>query len=449
MRRAAYALIALVGLTLLVAAPARAGDGDVHVITIDRDINPVSARYLIRQLDEAVEEGAAAVLVEINTPGGLLDATQDITTAMLGAQVPVIAYVTPPGTRAASAGVFVTMSAHVAAMAPSTRMGAATPVSSEGGDIPEDLRNKIIADTVEYARSLAEARGRNADWAESAVVDADVVGAEEAVELDVVDLIAPDRRALLEEIDGREVTLGDGSTVTLRTADAPAVEREMSPFEQLLMVLANPNVAVLLLSIGSIGIYFELANPGTFFPGITGAIALILGLFSLGSLPINYAGLALLLLGLTLLGAEIWVASGGILGIGGGIAFLLGSFILIDDTRAPLLEVSRPLILGITLVLVGFVVFALQAVMRARHRPAYIGGGDLVGREASVRGPDAVYIAGELWSARPASGEGSLTPGRRVRVVDREGLHLLVEELPETDPDVREADAGQPTEEGT
>jgi membrane-bound serine protease (ClpP class) len=448
MRRAAYALVALLGLTLMVAAPARAGADDVHVVTLDRDINPVSARYLLRQLDEAAGEGAAAVLIEINTPGGLLDATQDITTAMLAAQVPVISYVTPPGTRAASAGVFVTMAAHVAAMAPSTRMGAATPVASGGADIPEDLRDKIIADTVEYARSLAEARGRNADWAEDAVVDADVVGAAEAVETDVVDLVAADRTELLDEIDGREVTLGDGTTVTLETADAEVVEREMSPFEELLMVLANPNVAVLLLSIGSIGLYFELANPGAFFPGIVGAISLILGLFSLGTLPINYAGLALLLLGLALLGAEIWVASGGILGIGGGVAFVLGAFILIDDTRAPLLEVSRPLIIGITLVLVGFVVFALQAVMRARHRPAYIGGGDLVGREASVRTEDSVYVAGELWSARPASGEGELTPGRRVRVVDREGLHLLVEELSEEDPGAAHAGTGN-VEEGT
>ncbi|HET6380078.1 MAG TPA: nodulation protein NfeD [candidate division Zixibacteria bacterium] len=431
MRRAAHALVALLGLILLLAEPARGGAGDVHVVTLDRDINPVSARYLIRQLDEAAVEGAAAVLIEINTPGGLLDATQDITTAMLGAQVPVISYVTPPGTRAASAGVFVTMAAHVAAMAPSTRMGAATPISSGGADIPEDLRNKVIADTVEYARQLAEARDRNADWAEDAVVDADVIGAAEAVERDVVDLVAADRAQLLQEIDGRRVTLGDGSVVILETADAAVVERDMSPFEELLMVLANPNVAVLLLSIGSIGLYFELANPGTFFPGIFGAISLILGLFSLGTLPINYAGLALLLLGLALLGAEIWVASGGILGIGGGIAFVLGAFILIDDTRAPLLEVSRPLIIGITLVLVGFVVFALQAVMRARHRPAYIGGEDLVGREASVRTPEAVHVAGELWSARPASGEGELTPGTTVRVVGREGLHLLVEEVEE------------------
>jgi membrane-bound serine protease (ClpP class) len=249
------------------------------------------------------------------------------------------------------------------------------------------------------------------------------------VELNVVDLVADDRQALLEAIDGREVTLAGGRSVVLETAGAGVVERGMSPFEDLLMVLANPNIAVLLLSIGSLGIYFELANPGSFFPGIIGAISLILALFSLGTLPINYAGLALLLLGLALIGAEIWVASGGILGIGGGAAFVLGAFILIDDSRAPLLEVSRPLIIGITLVLVGFVMFALQAVMRTRRRPAYIGGGEFVGREAVVRGPDTVFVGGELWHARPATAEAPLTPGTRVRIVSRRGLALVVEEL--------------------
>ena len=435
--RAAFLMVAMLGMVGLASggAPVRAGAGDVHLVVLDDVINPISSRYLVRQMEDAAAEGAEALLIELNTPGGLLDSTEEITSAMLAAELPVIVYVTPPGSRAASAGVFVTMAAHVAVMAPSTRIGAATPVSSDGTEIPEDLRNKIIEDTVDYARILADARGRNADWAESAVRHADVVTADEAVEIEVVDLIAEDRGELLEAIDGRQVELRSG-TVTLETADAAVVERGMSPFEDLLMVLANPNVAVLLLSIGSLGIYFELANPGSFFPGILGAISLILALFSLGTLPINYAGLALLLLGLALIGAEIWVASGGILGVGGGVAFLLGAFILIDDTRAPLLEVSRPLIIGITAVLVGFVLFALQAVMRTRRRPAYIGGGDLVGHEATMRGPDTLYIVGELWRARRASGEGQLAAGSRVRIVDRQGLDLLVEEIsnrPETE----------------
>lgn len=430
-RLALGALMVLAGGILAVAgssAPARAGAGDVHLVALDDIINPISARYLVRQFDDAAEEGAAAVLIELNTPGGLLESTEEITSAMLASQVPVIVYVTPPGSRAASAGVFVTMGGHVAAMAPNTRIGAATPVSSSGEELPEDLRSKIIEDTVDYARILADARDRNAEWAEAAVREAEVVSATEAVELDVVDLVADDREALLEAVDGRTVELIGGRTATLATADAAVVERDMSPFEALLMVLANPNIAVLLLSIGSLGIYFELANPGAFFPGILGAISLILALFSLGTLPVNFAGLALLMLGLALLGAEIWVASGGVLGVGGAIAFLLGAFILIDDSRAPFLEVSRPLIIGITAVLLGFVMFALQAVMRTRRRPAFIGGGDLIGREATVRGADTVFIAGELWHARPGEG-GELQPGRRVRIVDRSGLHLIVEEI--------------------
>lgn len=412
---------------LLAPSAARAGAGDVHLLSVDDIINPISVRYLERGINDAVEQGAAAVLIELSTPGGLLDATQDLTGTMLSAAVPVIVYVTPPGTHAASAGVFITMAGHVAAMAPSTRIGAATPVSGDGTEIPEDLARKLINDTAEYARSIAEARNRNADWAEDAVRDADVVGAAEAVEIGAVDLVAEDREALLEEIDGRAVTVA-GSEVTLDTADAAVVELPMSPFEDLLMAISDPNIAVILLSLGSLGIYFELSAPGSFFPGILGAIAIILGLFSLGSLPINYAGLALLLLGLALMGAEIWVASGGVLGIGGAIAFLLGGLLLIDDTQAPFLEVSRPLIYGITLALLLFSIVALRAVARSRRRAVAIGGDDMVGLIAVMRGEASVYVEGELWSARRADGSSLPTEGE-VRVVGRDEMTLIVEPL--------------------
>jgi membrane-bound serine protease (ClpP class) len=429
--------MAAVSLTLgiLVLSLGAAGDvdaavGDVRVLHVEGVINPVSARYLIRGIESAAEEGDTAVLIELDTPGGLLDATQQITGAMLNARLPVIVYVTPVGTHAASAGTFITMAAHVAAMSPSTRIGAATPVSGEGQEIPEDLRTKLINDTAVYARSIADARDRNADWAEDAVRDGVSVGAQEAVELDVVDLVAEDRTELLAAIDGITVRL-PGGEVTVQTADASVVEEPMSPFEEVLKVLSDPNIALILLSLGTIGIYFELSNPGAFFPGIFGAIALILALFSLGTLPINYAGLALLLFGLALLGAEIWVASGGVLGIGGGIAFVIGALILVDDTEAPFLEISRPLIFGITLALVAFVLFALRAVMRTRRRPAYIGGGDMVGREGSVRTTSSVFVEGELWRARPAGADVTLKPGDRVQIIGREGLDLIVEQLPE------------------
>jgi len=412
---------------LLGAGPVRAGADDVHLLTLDDIINPISARYLERGIADASEQGAAAVLIELSTPGGLLEATQDLTAAMLGAEVPVIVYVTPRGTHAASAGVFITMAGHVAAMAPSTRIGAATPVSGDGTEIPEDLARKVINDTAEYARSIAEARDRNVDWAEDAVRDADVVGAVEAVEIEVVDLVADDRDALLDEIDGRTVSL-PGSEVTLATADATVVELPMSPFEDLLMAISDPNIAVILLSLGSLGIYFELSAPGSFFPGTLGAIAIILGLLSVGSLPINYAGLALLLLGLALAGAEIWVASGGVLGIGGAIAFLLGGLLLIDDTQAPFLEVSRPLIYGITLALVLFSLVVVRAVMRTRRRQVAIGGNDMVGMTAIMRGPASVYVDGELWSARRTD-RNELPNRGSVRVVARDGMTLIVEPL--------------------
>lgn len=421
------ALCVAAGMAGLVApAGVRAGADDVHLLTLDDAINPISARYLERGIEEAAEQGAAAVLIELSTPGGLLDATQDLTGVMLSAQVPVIVYVTPPGTHAASAGVFITMAGHVAAMAPSTRIGAATPVSGDSSEIPEDLARKIINDTAEYARSIADARGRNADWAEDAVRDAAVVGAIEAVEIGAVDLVAEDREALLDEIDGRSVSLRDGD-VTLATADAVVVELPMSPFEDVLMAISDPNIAVILLSLGSLGIYFELSAPGSFFPGIAGAIALILGLLSVGTLPINYAGLALLILGLALSGAEIWVASGGALGVGGAIAFVLGASLLIDDTQAPFLEVSRPLIYGITLALVAFSLLVVRAVMRTRRRPLAIGN-DMVGLTASRRGPASVYLEGELWGARAKEGT-ELPSAGGVRVVGRDGMTLIVEPL--------------------
>jgi len=427
LRRLAAVCVVAGSAGLLGAGPVRAGAGDVHLLTLDDIINPISVRYLERGIADAADEGAAAVLIELSTPGGLLEATQDLTGAMLNADVPVIVYVTPPGTHAASAGVFITMAGHVAAMAPSTRIGAATPVSGDGTEIPEDLARKIINDTVEYGRSIAEARDRNADWAEDAVRDADVVGANEAVEIEAVDLVAADRDELLEAIDGQTVTLRNGE-VTLATAGAPVLELPMSPFEDVLMAISDPNIAVILLSLGSLGLYFELSAPGSFFPGIAGAIAIIIGLFSVGTLPINYAGLVLLLLGLALLGAEIWVASGGVLGIGGAIAFLLGSSLLIDDTQAPFLEVSRPLIYGITLALVAFSLVAVRAVMRARHRPVAIGGTDMLGSTAVMRGPASVYVEGELWSARAR--EGSQLPADgNVRVMGREGMTLIVEPL--------------------
>ena len=419
-------MLLLLGFALMAPSAGAQSPGEVRVLTLDGMINPVSERYLVRGIDEAAGDAAGLVVIELDTPGGLLDATQSLTATMLGSGVPIAVYVTPQGSRAASAGVFVTMAAHVAAMAPNTRIGAATPVSGDGGEIPEDLRNKLVNDTVAYARSIATARDRNADWAEDAVRDAVVVDAAEALELEVIDLVVADRAALLEALDGRSVALPAGEK-RLDTAGVRVVERPMSPFEQLFMAIADPNIALLLLSLGGIGIYFELANPGAMLPGIVGVIFLILAFLSLGTLPLSYAGLAFVILGLVLLGAEVFVASGGLLGVGGVVAFGLGGLLLIDERQAPFLEVSRPLILALTLGMGAFVLVALRGVMQVRQRRPFVGQDDLIGRTATVRAPGEVFVLGELWQARATDGDHALVPGTTVRVAGREGLLLLVE----------------------
>jgi membrane-bound serine protease (ClpP class) len=407
-------------------------------------INPVSERYLVRELDAAKQDAAALVLIELDTPGGLLDATQSVTSAMLTSDTPIAVFVAPAGSRAASAGVFVTMAAHVAAMAPSTRIGAATPISAEGNELPADAREKILNDTVVYARSIAEARARNADWAERSVRDAEVVQAGRALELGVIDLVAADRSELLARIDGMIVE-GQSGPITLRTARGPLEARTMSPFESLLMAIADPNIALLFLTLGSLGIYFELANPGAMIPGIAGAIFLLLGFLSLGVLPVSYAGVALLLLGLLLMGAEIFVTSGGVLAVGGVAAFALGSLVMIDDREAPFLEVSRPLIFALTAVLGAFALIAMRGVIAARRRPVAIGGADLIGRIAEVRSPTEVSVLAESWRARGRTGS-PLTPGSRVRIVDREGLELTVEPVDDGGSRGSEARDGDATE---
>jgi membrane-bound serine protease (ClpP class) len=441
-RPVAGLLLVALGFLLLLVAPSVAagaaadGPGDVRVLTLDGMINPVSQRYLERGIEAAAAEGAELVVIELDTPGGLLDATQELTSGMLGSRVPIAVYVTPQGARAASAGVFVTMAAHVAAMAPGTRIGAATPVSAEGEEMADDLRTKVINDTVVYGRTIAEARGRNADWAEDAVRDAVVVSAREAVELGVVDLIAEDRAALLAAIDGTTVELPEGP-VTLQTASAPVVGVEMSPVESLFMAIANPTIALLLLSLGALGVYAELTNPGTLLPGIAGVILLVLAFLSLGMLPLSMGGLALVVIGLLLIGAEPFVASGGVLGVGGVAAFVIGALLLVDDTRAPFVEVSLPVILALGAGMGAFVLIALQGMARVRGRPAAIGPDDLVGRFGRMRGVGEVFVAGERWAAVGPDPDAPLPPPNApVRIARREGFRLVVEPA-----DPAEADA--------
>src|SRR6266850_5457598 len=313
------------GLFGLVASAANASPGPlVLVARIEGAINPITERYVGRVLDDAEQQGAIAVVFSIDTPGGLIDSTYKITARFLAARIPIVTFVAPAGARAASAGTFITMAGHVAAMAPSTNIGAAHPVDSSGGDIQGDLRLKIENDTVAHIVNIAKARGRNEQWAEDAVRKSVSARVDEAVALKVVDLEANDVPDLLAKIDGRTVKTTDG-VVRLATKNAPVIEDGLNPIEALLHFVVDPQIAVLLFTLGTYGIIFELSNPGLIFPGIVGVIAIILALFSFGTLDANGAGVALMVFAILLFVAEIKVQAHGLLTAGGGASLLIGA----------------------------------------------------------------------------------------------------------------------------
>ncbi|MCS7234674.1 MAG: nodulation protein NfeD [Armatimonadota bacterium] len=400
----------------------------VYRIRVEGVISPASSMYISRAIREAHAAGAAALVVELDTPGGLLKSTDDITKAILSSPVPVIVYVAPPGARAASAGVFVVYAAHVAAMAPTTNLGAATPVAVGGEQETESQRTmirKATEDAVAKIRTLARRRGRNAEWGERAVRQAAALPSEEAVRMDVVDLLASDVHDLLARVDGRTVEVLGASRV-LRTRGARVVDVGMDLRERFLDLLAEPNVGLILMTVAIYGILFELNNPGAVLPGVVGAIALILALASFAILQVNYAGLALIALGIALLMAELFVPGFGILGVGGIVAFILGG-ILLTSNQEPYLRASVPLVVGLGLATGAFFLFALGAGVRAQRRQPASGPQALVGRvglaKTDVDGQGLVLVAGEDWSAEA---EEPVRAGERVRVVGVEGLRLRV-----------------------
>ncbi|MFN2432676.1 MAG: nodulation protein NfeD [Gemmatimonadota bacterium] len=419
--------------------------GAVHRLVVDGAIHPASAELILRAIEDAEQAGAEALLLVLDTPGGLLESTRAIVKGMLSAAVPVVVYVAPEGARAGSAGAFLTLAAHVAAMAPGTNIGAAHPVTAGGGDVGRgrgaeegdegggDLEEKVVNDAVAFIRAVAERRGRNADWAERAVRESVSIPAEEAVRERVVDLVAANEADLLRALDERAVTLASGAD-TLHTAGAAVVEVEKGWRFAVLDTIANPNVAFLLMLLGMYGLFFELANPGAIVPGVVGAIALLLGLFAFQALPVNHVGLLLLLLAVVLFLAEIKVVSHGILAIGGAIAFVLGATMLVDSPE-PALRVSWAVILPALLVTVGFFGFALTAALRARRTQPFTGREGIVGRTATVRArlqperPGAaafrgkVAIQGELWNA---VSDAPAEVGEAVEVLASEGLTLRV-----------------------
>lgn len=419
---------ALLGVLLLAAGGSHADSHGVLVARVEGPITPVMADHLADAVEAADDGGYAALLVEMDTPGGLQDSMRDMVQTTLGAPVPVVVYVAPSGARAASAGAVITLSAHVAAMAPGTNIGAATPVALQGGKVGD----KVVEDAAAYARAIAEKRDRNVEFAVDMVRKGRSASYTQARELGVIDLTAASRGELLETLHGRTVTLepADGAErkVTLSTADAEAVEFELSWSRRVLQTLANPQLAMILLSLGPLAILYELISPSGGVGAIFGGIMLILGFFSLSVLPVNIAGLALLLLAVGLFAAEFFVPGLGVFAAGGAVALVLGGLLLFPRAAGVSLEldflVPIALAVGVVALLIGRFAFRSQRSQR------YAGeGGETVGRRGTVTESDGmtgrVTIDGTRWKARSVG--APLERGERVRVVDMDGLELLVE----------------------
>ncbi|HEY4669095.1 MAG TPA: nodulation protein NfeD [Tepidiformaceae bacterium] len=411
------------------AMPAHAAEpGAIHVVTAEGVVGPIMERYLDRAFDRAEDNEAKLIVLQLDTPGGLDSSMRDIIKRIQRLNVPLAVYVSPSGGRAASAGTFITMAGHIAAMAPNTAIGAASAVGAGGEDIEGTLGRKIEEDAVAYIRGIAELRGRNADWAEQAVREAVAVNETRAVELNVVDFVAIDLRDLLEQSEGLTLSIRPGTTVELHgLTTAPIVETNMTGWERFLEILADPTLASLLITIGFLGIIFELANPGIIFPGVAGAIAIVLGFLGFGALPVETAGLVLMFLALVFFALELFVPSGGVLGAGGIVALVLGGIIAFRDTPAEFMP--SYIILGfLGFMIVGMFFSLAVGVARLRKLNVEIGSAALVGRVATARTPltpeGFVFVQGERWQAM--MDEGTAQEGERVRIVGADGLRLRV-----------------------
>jgi membrane-bound serine protease (ClpP class) len=428
--RAFLFLLLLLGAALALAGggPAQTQEEDVpRVLAIElaNDINPVTEDFVVDGIQRGEDEGFDAVVILLDTPGGLDSAMRGIIKAELDSEVPVVVYVYPPGSRAASAGAFITLAADVAAMAPQTNIGSSTPVAVGGGEIPDDLRRKVVNDAAAYARELAEAHGRNGDWAEDAVRKASNLGAQEALEQNVVDVVAEDIPTLLDEIDGMRT---EPKGLVLNTAGADVETIEMSLWKRILDTLIDPNIIVLLMSIGLLGITIEILNPGLIFPGTVGAISLIVGLFGLQVLPVSWAGLLLMLLAAAFFGAEAFVTSHGALALAGAVSFVVGALLLFDPAGDQY-QVSIWVALAVGGTLAAVTGIAVTKIVQARRAPTKTGQEELLHDVGVVRARLAptgqVSLHGEIWRAH-TSGD-PLEVGERVRVeAIGEGLVLEV-----------------------
>ncbi len=404
----------------------------VVVLTLNDSIQPASLRYLQRGLDAARSGGAVLTIIELNTPGGLLTSLREMTTAITAAATPVVVYVTPSGGQAASAGFFLLMAADIAAMAPGTNTGAAHPVGPQGEELQKTISEKIANDAAALARSLAQTRGRPEEWAEKAVRESASFTASEALEKGLIDVIANDRGELLKKLDGMEVKRFDGRLVTLKLDAPEIIPIEPNAADRLLSVIAHPNIAFLLFLAGIAGVGFELTHPGAIVPGVVGGLCLLLGLFALSVLPINYVGVLLMLLAILFFVLEVKITSYGLLTVAGLVSFVFGALMLIDSP-IPALRVGLEVILPSALLIAALVIFLLNRVLHVHRHQPLTGQEGLVGEEGRVvvalDPAGKVFVHGEYWDAvapRP------VPLGERIRVVKVHGGRLEVEPVADT-----------------
>lgn len=451
-RLAAALVVLLTGLLLL--APAGASDGaqrTVPLLQVDGAIGPASSDYLNRSLDDAIGEGAPFVIIQMDTPGGLDTSMREMIRAILSSPIPVVTYVAPSGARAASAGTYIVYASHVAAMAPGTNLGAATPVQIGTGGAPggggEDgnqtgneaapeggtaMERKAVNDAIAYIRSLAELRGRNAEWAEEAVRTGASLSSSAALERGVIDIVASDGTELLRALDGRTVTAA-GRQVTFDAGNVALVEFKPNWRTRLLGAITNPNVALILMLIGIYGLIFEFMNPGALYPGAIGGVCLLIGLYALAALPVNFAGIALILLGIAMIAAEAFSPSFGVLGIAGTVALAIGATILID-TDVPQFQIDWAVAAGMAVAMLALVGITARFALASRRARVVSGREELIGATGEVLdwkgGCGHVFVHGERWRAR---GVHRLKAGEAVEVRDIDGLTLTVARAPPAD----------------
>jgi membrane-bound serine protease (ClpP class) len=423
--------IVIFGLLITAAVASAAQAADVVVARMEGIIGPASARYLVRAIDNAEARGATCIVIEMDTPGGLDEAMRMIIKKIMSSTVPVVVYVAPPGSRAASAGVYITYSASIAAMAPGTNIGAAHPVAlgTPGEQLDKTMARKIENDAVAYIRAIAEKRGRNADWAEDAVRKSVSISSSEALKLHVIDLIAPSLPALLDDLDGRIVKLDD-RTVKLDTKGARVITVEMRWTDRLLHTVTNPNIAYILLLLGLLGIYFEISTPGAILPGVVGAICLILAFFSFQVLSVNYAGILLIIIAIILFIVDVKASTHGVLTVGGLVAMTIGSIMLFNSPN-PAMHASLQVIIPALIVTGAFFVIGVVLSIRSQHKRPTTGPLSLTGKEGDARtlvnkAGGRVFVEGAHWSA---FSDQEIEQGKKIRVVAVKGMTLKVEEM--------------------